>query len=242
MTRTTNARLAGFTFLFYIAIGITSMVLSGQAKGGAEGTAAKLASLVQHATTVQVEILLTLLQSACAMVLAVTLCALTRDEDRDLAVMALCCRVGEGVVGVLAPLGTLALQSVATASVAALGADAAPGADVASAAAANALGALLLKIGGWTGLTAAICFAVGSALFSYLFLRARSIPVPLAWLGVVASLLLVGALPLELAGFLTGPLAGFIWLPMLAFEVPLALWLLIRGGAVPARKRDPVAI
>ena len=142
MTRTTNARLAGFTFLFYIVTGITSMVLSGQAKGGAEGTAAKLASLVQHATTVRVNILLTLLQAACALVLAVTLYALTRDEDRDLAVMALCCRVGEGVVGVLAPLGILALLSVATASTAALGAEVA---------AANALGSLAMKVGGWTG-------------------------------------------------------------------------------------------
>ena len=31
MTRTTNARIAGFTFIFYIAAGITSLVLSGRA-------------------------------------------------------------------------------------------------------------------------------------------------------------------------------------------------------------------
>ncbi|HXA18786.1 MAG TPA: hypothetical protein VN380_17460 [Thermoanaerobaculia bacterium] len=31
MTRTTNARIAGFTFLFYIAAGIASMVLKGRA-------------------------------------------------------------------------------------------------------------------------------------------------------------------------------------------------------------------
>ena len=34
MTHTTNARIAGFTFLFYIAGGIASMVLFGQATGG----------------------------------------------------------------------------------------------------------------------------------------------------------------------------------------------------------------
>ena len=86
-------------------------------------------------------------------------------------------------------------------------------------------------MGGWTTLISATCFAVGSLLYSYLFLRARSIPVPLAWLGVVASVLLVVALPLQLAGFLQGPVTDFIWLPMLAFEVPLALWLLIKGVA-----------
>ena len=222
MTRATNARLAGFVFLLYIATGVTSMVLSGQATSGAEGTAARLASIAQHAQIMRVNIVLMLLQAAYAVVLGVTLYAITRDQDRDLAVMALCARVGEGLINAVAPLRTLALLSVAAASTAAAGADAA---------AVTVLGALLLKMGGWTTLISATCFAVGSLLYSYLFLRARSIPVPLAWLGVVASILLVVALPLELAGFLEGPVTDFIWLPMLAFEVPLALWLLIKGVA-----------
>ena len=61
MTRKTNARLAGFMFLFYIATGLTSMVLFGQASSGAEGTAATLASIAQHATTVRLTVVLTLL-------------------------------------------------------------------------------------------------------------------------------------------------------------------------------------
>jgi Domain of unknown function (DUF4386) len=222
VTRATNARLAGFVFLLYIATGVTSMVLSGQVTSGAEGTAARLASIAQHAQIMRVNIVLMLLQAAYAVVLGVTLYAITRDQDRDLAMMALCARVGEGLINAVAPLRTLALLSVAAASTAAAGADAA---------AVTALGALLLKMGGWTTLISATCFAVGSLLYSYLFLRARSIPVPLAWLGVVASVLLVAALPLQLAGFLQGPVTDFVWLPMLAFEVPLALWLLIKGVA-----------
>lgn len=99
------------------------------------------------------------------------------------------------------------------------------------AAAAQALGALLLKQGGWGASIAATCFAVGSTLYSYLFLRARSIPVPLAWLGVVASVLLVVLLPVQLAGFLTGPVTSLMWIPMAAFEVTLGFWLLIKGVA-----------
>jgi hypothetical protein len=57
------------------------------------------------------------------------------------------------------------------------------------------------------------------------------IPVPLAWLGVVASAVLVVGLPLQLAGWVHGPIASIMWLPMLAFEVPLGLWLLTRGVA-----------
>jgi hypothetical protein len=48
MTRTTNARIAGFTFLAYIAAGITSMILFRRAAGG-EGVAAKLAGNAAHA-------------------------------------------------------------------------------------------------------------------------------------------------------------------------------------------------
>jgi hypothetical protein len=57
------------------------------------------------------------------------------------------------------------------------------------------------------------------------------VPVPLAWLGVVASVLLVVGLPAQLVGFLTGSVGAFMWLPMLVFEVTLALWLLIKGVA-----------
>lgn len=230
MTRTTNARLAGSVLLLYIVTGVASMVLFGQATSGGLGTAGKLASLAQHASLVRVTIVLTLLQAAYALVLGVTMYALTRDQDRDLAVMALCCRVAEGVVAAISPVRALALLSIATAMTAAASADATE---------AQALGALLLKMGGWTGLISAICFAVGSTLFSYLFLRARSIPVSLAWLGVFASVLLVVALPLQLAGFIEGAAINFVWIPMLVFEVPLGLWLLVKGVGTPPTRQSP---
>ncbi len=224
MTRTTNARLAGFMFLFYIATGITSMVLFRQATSGAEGTAATLASLAQHATTVRLTAVLSLLTFVIAVALAVALYALTRDQDPDLAVLALCCRATEGVLAAVGAVGTLGLLSVATASITAA---------VPDTAATHALGALLLQQRGSGTLIAATCFAVGSTLYSYLFLRARSIPVSLAWLGVLASVLLVVALPLQLAGFLRGPVTYLVWIPMAVFEVTLGLWLLIKGVAMP---------
>jgi len=82
MTRKTNARIAGFTFLFYIAVGITSMVLFRQATSG-ESIAAKLASIGQHATDLRLTVLLGLFQAFSALVLAVTLYAITREQDAD---------------------------------------------------------------------------------------------------------------------------------------------------------------
>ena len=47
------------------------------------------------------------------------------------------------------------------------------------------------------------------------------------------ALVAVGAnyyrLPLQLAGFFTGPLTGYLWLPAFVFAPVLGLWLLIKG-------------
>lgn len=226
MTRQGNARLAGFAYLLYIVAGIAGMVLFGRAARG-EGTAAKLASIAQHATAVRLTVVLTIVEFLCAVALAVTLYALTRDEDRDLARIAMFCRVAEGMIGAASAVLTLGLASLAEASAAAGGPDAAT----------TALGALLLRHEDQSVLIAATCFALGSTLFCWLFLRARSIPVPLAWLGVFASVLLVVGLPLRIVGVLREPVSSFLWIPMLLFEVPFALWLLATGGVLSRRPK-----
>ena len=226
MTRTTNARVAGFTFLFYIAVAFPGMVLLNRAASG-EGTAAKLANIARHASDVRLAIVLTLLGCLCALVLAVTLYAITRDEDPDLALLILTCRTAEGVIGAVALQREAGWLWLATAA----------GAKAPAPAAADALGAVLLQLPSWSALVSATFFAVGSTVFSYLLVRGRMIPVALAWLGLVASLLLVVGLPLELAGVLRGPVSQFMWLPMLAFEVPLGLWLLVKGVSLTPRRQ-----
>ena len=223
MTRTTNARIAGLTFLVYIAAGITSMVVSRRATGGA-AIAERLAAIAGHATAVGVLVLLGFVQCFSAIVLAVTLWAITRDEDNDLAMLGLTCRVGEGIIGGLSIPGILAVFSLATST----------GTDPSATAAAQTLATYLLRTD--VALPATF-FAVGSTFFSWLLLRGRMIPTALAWLGVGASVLLVVCLPLTLAGFLDGPIVMLIWLPMLAFEVPLGLWLITKGVAPLPRTR-----
>lgn len=165
----TYARVAGFTFLFYIIAGISSMALGSEA---------------------QVSDLLLLLQSFSALVLGVSLFALTYKQGLALATLALTFRVVEAV-----------------------------------------------QYG-----ESAIYFAVGSLLFSWLLMRGAMIPSALAWLGIVASALLVVILPLQLAGLFGGAMSWsssatwLVWLPMLVFEVGLALWLLVKGVHVESRK------
>jgi len=225
MTRRTNARIAGFTYLLYIAVAFPAMVLFDKATSG-ESTASQLATIAQHSTSLRVTILLGLVSCFCALVLAVTLYGITRDEDRELAMLAFACRVGEGLVAAV-PFTTLGLLWLAMST-----GPTAP--DVPS---ANALAALLLKLGGWQTTTAALLFAVGSTLFSYLLLRGRMIPVALAWLGVFGSALPLVVLPVQLAGFVSSSLVQLVWIPVALFEITLAFWLIIRGVAVPARRQ-----
>lgn len=163
------AKVAGITFLFYIAAGMTSLAMAGQTN---------------------VTAVLSLLTSFSALVLGVTLYMITREQGPALAMLALTCRVLEAATG-----------------------------------------------------EAAIFFAVGSTLFSWLLLRGRRIPVALAWLGVLASALLVVILPLQLAGLFGGTtswsasVTWLVWLPMLVFEVTLSLWLIVKGVAMPPRNQ-----
>jgi uncharacterized protein DUF4386 len=172
MTRRTNARVAGLTFLVYIAAGISSLALAGRA---------------------QTTAVLSVVMSFSALVLGVTLYAITRDEDPDLALLALMCRVIEAV----------------------------------------------------PGQTGALYFAVGSTLFAWLLLRGRMIPIALAWLGVVASALLVLILLVQRGGLFgsavswSSSMTWVVWFPLLVFEVTLAFWLIVKGVAAPVARRAP---
>jgi len=226
MTRRTNARIAGFTYLLYIAVAFPAMMLFDKATRG-NNIASQLATIAQHSTSLRVTILLGVVSCFCALVLAVTLYGITRDEDRELAMLAFACRVGEGLVAAV-PFTTLGLLWLATST-----GPAAP--DVPS---ANALAAYLFKVGTWETTTAALLFAMGSTLFSYLLLRGRMIPVALAWLGVVGSALAVAILPLQLAGLITGPITQLVWIPVALFEITLAFWLIVKGVAAPKPRQS----
>jgi len=213
MTRQTNARVAGAMFLLYIVVGIAGMIVSPGAPDA--DTAAKLASITQHDVEVRIAMLLGLLTGFIALTLGVALYGITRDEDHDLALLALLCRVAEGVsvwVPMLATVGLLWLAD--TSPLAANGV---------------VLAEFLIKVKGWNVTLAATFFAVGSTIFSWLMLRGRVIPSGLAWLGVIASIVLVVGLPLRLADVLSGISTQLIWIPMAAFEIPLGFWLLIKG-------------
>lgn len=231
MTPRTNARLAGSAYLLYFAAGIGSMIVFRRATGTAEDAASRLASIAQNAPLIGLTVILALVMAVCAVALGVTLHALTREEDRDIALLGLACRVVEGAVNALAISRPMQLLALANASLAARGLDAA---------ATNALAGLWLRPGGAGG-PGAFLFGLGSLCFCWLLLRARSIPSWLAWLGLVSSVLWVFGIPLQLGGFIGGPATYVLWIPMGLFEVIFAVWLLFMGVKAPDRRASFVA-
>ncbi|MBV8896884.1 MAG: DUF4386 domain-containing protein [Acidobacteriaceae bacterium] len=225
MTRKATARTAGFTLLFYICAGILQMTLGNAATAGAQGSAAKLARIAEHASDLRVGILLGLLECFSALVLGVTFYAITRDEGPELALFGLVCRLCEGVLGAVGIPQTLALLWLATAG--AGGGAPEPGT-------VNALGAYLLMPG--PAPIGAIFWAAGSTVFSFLLLRGKIVPVFIAWLGVLSSALLVVGLPMQLVGALQGGSATLMWLPVLVFELALGPWLIVKGVPEPASR------
>ena len=179
----------------------------------------------------QLRIILALIGQFSALVLAVTLYALTRDYDRDLARLGLVCRTAEGIIG-----ATLLPVSLA------LGSPAAVAAPASSVAATSDLTSLLASVRAWNTVVSALFFAVGSTAFAWVMLRGRVIPTGLAWLGVVSSALMVGALPLQLAGVVQGRVVAIISLPIVFFELPLGVWLIANGGHAPSHDGDAVRV
>ena len=224
MTRRNSARLAGFTFLFYIAVALPAMILGNRATAGT-GIPAKLATVAQHLADMRIVVVLTLLSGLSALTLAVTLYAITRDEDRELAMLGMLCRAGEGIIGCFA-VSTLGLIWLATTS----------GVNAPDAAGAATLASFLLRRDVWSYNTSAFLFSVGSTLFAYLLLRGRMIPGVIAWVGLIGSALAVIEQPFELAGLVRGPLAQLVWLPIGLFELTLGPWLIIKGVA-PVREK-----
>jgi hypothetical protein len=215
VTVKTNSRVAGFAFLFYIVMSLLPAWLL-RPISSAVGTAAKLTAMAAHPTLTRSGALFSLIAMVNAIVLGAALYALTRFIDRDLALIALLFRVAEGVLSPVGAFTRRALLMIAT--------EPAPNIPLAD---------VLLKTQGFSFLLGSTCFAAGSTLFAFLFLRSRSIPVWLAWLGFLGSLLILIGLPLQILAVLPAPFDSLMWIPIAFFEVIFAIWLFFREPQIP---------
>ncbi len=218
-----NARIAGMTFLLYYATALTDMWLFGRlsSRGGIGET---LANFARHTLQLRLTVVFAMLTIIYALILAVTLYALTRDIDRELALMAFACRMMEGVLNAVPGMARIGLLSMASATPT-------PSLQVQA--------ELLFKVTGWSGAVSGTIFAIGGTLFAYLFLKGRGIPPLIAWLGVVGSVIVIPIYFLRAFRMVSGSAVWLTSIPLIVFELTLALWLLIKGVAVRKAGAQP---
>jgi hypothetical protein len=91
MTIRASAAVAGWMFVLYIVAGVASMMIA----PAGENAAARLAAMAASPARVRASVLLSLLVCVIAFTLAVALYAITRTQDRVVALLGLCFRAAE---------------------------------------------------------------------------------------------------------------------------------------------------
>jgi Domain of unknown function (DUF4386) len=169
------------------------------------------ANITGSETLFRVSIVTDLLIYATVIVLAWAVYVILKPVRQNLSLLALLLRVAENAIlagGTLLSFAALRLAADA---------------DSAS------LARVILGVHG-IGLGVGFIFTgIGSAIFSYIWLKSRYIPPALAILGIVASLLLAGV---TLARFVVPAVSAIglaYMVPMFLYEVGLGLWLLVKG-------------
>ena len=139
-----------------------------------------------------------------------------RPVQRTQAAPALCCRLLEAALGILATLLGLASVRVALQH--------------------SAPGINLLAVADWNQRTlfGAFIFTVGSTIFFGLFVASRYIPRWLAWLGLLASVVAFAAGLAHLVRPSFPAMTAWAWIPMLIAEPLTGGWLLVKSVRVRA--------
>jgi hypothetical protein len=214
-------RVAGFSFLFLIATGLAGPVMWSGVRT-TRGISDTLASISENSGRVRFSLVLVAVAGLTTVVLAAMLYATVKHQDRNLAILALSLRTVEAGLSTIGMFDTLVLLSLSQGS-----SKDAPSVQV--------MADLLMNVR-WMGTNiGAIFFAAGSTLYCYLLLKARSIPVPLAALGVVGSLLILVGVPWQtaLSHQTFSGASAVIWFPIGIFEIIAGVWLMVKGANVP---------
>jgi hypothetical protein len=219
------ARLAGAMFLFINATGIFSEVfVRGSLLSGDVTQVAQ--NIISSERLYRLSIAGDLVTFTGGLVLIWALFVLLRPVSRDLAWLAVFLRIVESAVSVAATIASLIAVRLLS------------GAEYLNAFETGELHALsrLARNGFGFGQDVGFIFlGLGSAVFAYLLLKSRYVPLILAGWGVFASLLFAvyNLLIIVFPGAVE-TLMYVAFAPMGIYEIAVGLWLLIKGAKIPA--------
>ena len=206
-----TARLAGFLYLFTNATAIFAFYARTQAivRGDALQTAKNITATEQ---LFRVGIVSELITIACVIMLVLALYTVLKPVNANLALLAAFWRLAENIV----------LGYATTNEFAALRLINDPN-----------LAYRFLGIYGDAFRIGFFFLGIGSAIFSYLWLRSRSIPRIIAIWGIFASsLMALAELTFIAAPTLASKIGMIYMMPMGVYEFGLGFWLLIKGARI----------
>lgn len=216
------ARVAGFVYLFLIALYLGLEYVTSSIAGGA-GFAEKAHRIAESQLAYRAALSINVILAAATVVLAVALYETLKPVNGGLARLALCWRLGEafleGVSGIAAFV--IAWLYVSPQSVTAPG----------------QVEALVTMMGAFDRsafVIITIFFGFGSTVFFYLFVRSRYLPRLISVFGLLASLLVpvMGLASLIDPEGMRSFEAG--WYPIFTAEIIAGLWLLFFAVRIPA--------
>jgi hypothetical protein len=222
------ARVAGFIYLFAMALSILSQMIIPDRIVVSGDAAATARNIVSFEGTFRLGIAIDVVIFVSDVVIAWAFYELLRSVDRSLALLGAFLRVADGaILAVTAFSGLITLRLLS-------------GADYLQAIPLNqlqGLARLFISVRGSGFYVGFVFLGLGSAVFAYLLLRSRYVPRALAGWGVFASLVLaIGSLAVILSPWFAANAAMIYMVPMFFYEVPLGLWFLIKGVEVPATR------
>jgi Domain of unknown function (DUF4386) len=213
------ATIVGVLYILAAVTAILGLLLYSPILGGPD----YLIKGAEHKNQVILGAMMELLLVCSAIGTAVGLFPFLRKYNESLALGYLCFRFLEAVLITLGIVAVLSLLTLSQAFVAA----AAP-----NASAFQAAGTLLIAVHAWTFLLGpAFMLGVNTVTYSYLFYTSRLVPRWLAVMGLTgATLVLLEAL-LALFGVLSqvSVWGALLALPVAAYEMTLAAWLIVKG-------------
>jgi len=226
------ARLAGFIYLLAMALGIFSQsyILGRIVGDDAAGTAQQIAA---SEGLFRLGIVIDVVTAVTDVIIAWALYELLKSVDASLALLGAWLRIADAAI--LAMTTVCGLITLRLLSGVGYLQSFDPGQ-------LQSLARLYVSVRGSGFYVGFVFLGLGSAVFAYLFFRSRYVPRLLAGWGVFASVLLaIGSLGVMLSPEFAARGAMIYMLPMFFYEVPLGLWLLIRGTAAVRPVAQPVA-
>lgn len=215
------ARIIGLLYLILMATGVFAEFYARGTLIVPDDPARTATSIVASETLFRWGILSNLITFAGGVPLLWALYIVLKPVDRNLALLAAFWRVAECAAVAAISVSDYTVLQFLTSPHAAHAFDAAE---------LHALARVFIGVQASAYRVAMVFFALGSALFCWLWIRSRYIPRPLAALGLFGALT-AGLVTMAIMVYPSlGPVVTpFYYLPIFLFEVTIGFWLLAKG-------------